>query len=830
MNDVRGTIKFGGGIEDNLFIGNRCDPSPPTIRTRASGYHYCINQYSKALGLRNHIINNVLNNTLSFRWKPVTKQGVFQGNVAVGRVYCTGTAKKLRKPDRIVLRNNVILGGVSWNKEAFGPGGPAGDWAAPDKVFINNVCSVGDPEAIAAARFADPAYLDYRLQSDSPLIGKALGGGDRGAFRRPPPGRILYVGPEGGDEAAGTSERLAFKTLARAASQLKAGDTLYVLPGKYAEALLVAAAGTPDAPIRVRALGKRRVVLPGIEVRGPHVSMEGFTVTGSSGDGIRVRAGHVTLETCRVYGNRAAGVRAEAAPDLSVLHCSLISNQRGIVLEKASSGATVRNGLIVANSEAAVALSEDSVPGYRGGHNCYSGPGLDMKRIEGEPHSIVADPHFVAASADDFRLKWDSPAAYLGELHRAAGAEPVLPRLAQITDVRVANAQRDSAVVLWQTPEDDTTGAVRYRAAGAGKWQSVADPDQGTAHGVGLIGLKPETPHEFEVVAENRRGRGASSGVRTFRTTAQARAPARFYVSPDGSDEADGRSPQTAWRTIRKANCEVRPGDILLAAPGAYHHAISPLCSGLPGKRITFKRYGQGKALIDGGGVLSTLVLLRKKHYITIDGFSLDCGPTTLVGSPTLIRLDSCKGTEILNCRPAETPSRAGAGIYATSCSSLRIEGNVLWGTRYHLRIFGCKDVLIMNNTFARKSVVSCQIGGGSGIRLINNLLYEPRSFRNAFLWLTCSQLASIVSDHNLFYATDKKLGVGLLVAGDRKGELAGADLGQWQEACGYDPHSVQADPMFVDAQKGDFRLRPGSPAIGVGQDGGNIGALDVAR
>jgi len=52
--------------------------------------------------------------------------------------------------------------------------------------------------------------------------------------------------------------------------------------------------------------------------------------------------------------------------------------------------------------------------------------------------------------------------------------------------------------------------------------------------------------------------------------------------------------------------------------------------------------------------------------------------------------------------------------------------------------------------------------------------------------------------------------------ASDKKVEFAGMTLEEWQER-GHDTDSIIADPMFVDAENFDFRLKPNSPALKTG-------------
>jgi parallel beta-helix repeat protein len=54
--------------------------------------------------------------------------------------------------------------------------------------------------------------------------------------------------------------------------------------------------------------------------------------------------------------------------------------------------------------------------------------------------------------------------------------------------------------------------------------------------------------------------------------------------------------------------------------------------------------------------------------------------------------------------------------------------------------------------------------------------------------------------------------------------------MDKWQKATGWDQHSIFQDPRYVDTQHHDFRLQPGSPNLGAGKDGKDIGAFGPAQ
>jgi len=290
---------------------------------------------------------------------------------------------------------------------------------------------------------------------------------------------------------------------------------------------------------------------------------------------------------------------------------------------------------------------------------------------------------------------------------RAAGVRPAVQREPEIADIEVATLADDAAVITWRTPVDDTTGTVLYRVKGTEDWQRQEDRALGTVHGAGLLGLTPGTEYEYLISASGRRGGSDQSDVLTFTTADQPHQPATYHVEVDGDDSADGLTEATAWATVRRACAAVLPGDEVLLGEGSYHHAIAPLCSGAEGRRITFRRAGQGRAIIDGLNVVAPLVELPARHYVTVEGLIFDNLPPA--GHPGVVKGDGSLGFEMLDCRIGYSHGHGGFGngVQLYKCPGAIIEGNVIWGTRYHVTLNQCPGALVKNNTVSWGQVFS---------------------------------------------------------------------------------------------------------------------------
>ena len=119
-------------------------------------------------------------------------------------------------------------------------------------------------------------------------------------------GRVFYVSTTGSDSNPGSSTA-PFKTFAKAVSVLAPGDTLQVMPGRYAEALIMSKSGTASAPINVIGNGAivdvRSTKNSAIKISGSYVNLSNFEAVGGLDTGISIPGKNVTVKNNIVHDN-----------------------------------------------------------------------------------------------------------------------------------------------------------------------------------------------------------------------------------------------------------------------------------------------------------------------------------------------------------------------------------------------------------------------------------------------------------------------------------------------------------------------------------------------
>jgi len=146
----------------------------------------------------------------------------------------------------------------------------------------------------------------------------------------PPPPPTLYVDkgdPACSDGGTGTAAR-PFCSIKPAGSRVVAGQTVLVAGGTYPESITVSGSGTTSAPINFTAVPGDDVIVTGGSSgftlsNRQNVSIQGFHVTNTSGDGIVVKGGsNITLRGNRVdnaglpaNGKVAKGIRLDGVTD-----------------------------------------------------------------------------------------------------------------------------------------------------------------------------------------------------------------------------------------------------------------------------------------------------------------------------------------------------------------------------------------------------------------------------------------------------------------------------------------------------------------------------------
>ncbi|MCE9606091.1 MAG: right-handed parallel beta-helix repeat-containing protein [Planctomycetia bacterium] len=505
----------------------------------------------------------------------------------------------------------------------------------------------------ADPKYADPAWADCRLQSDSPARGKARDGKDLGAL--PYQGDVLFVKPDGNDAAAGTSVVDAWRTLAHATKTLQAGQTLYILPGHYAEPLVLrdkqAAAGRKTL---VRVHGKARATVQRIEIQGcTSLEVAHVAVQGSAGPGVRIAVSQrLKLLSGSSYLNQGAGVEVVDCREVSLERCALWKNDVGLSVAR-SDDVELVSSLVGENRQAQVVLGPD-VKNYFGEFNAYRGATLGQasnerasdiagwRKLSGqETHSLELTDKLAGPEQGDFRVAAGTALMTAGLYESPIGPQSgFVARTTtrrRIERVEVVSVTRTSANLLWYTPGRMAGTALQWGLTKSyGETHDRSPSTSGEyelVHTVSLVGLQPNTTYHFRPGSKDNLADETEIAWDdrdyTFTTATTDPEPRQLFVATQGSDAHDGLTPQTAWKTLHKAAREARAGDTVTIAPGRYVELLRPLQTGTSDeRRITFRAEKPLSVFLEGGLIKFVRtgrphdVQLHTKAFITIENLT----------------------------------------------------------------------------------------------------------------------------------------------------------------------------------------------------------------
>ncbi|MEK6776778.1 MAG: MopE-related protein [bacterium] len=151
-----------------------------------------------------------------------------------------------------------------------------------------------------------------------------------------------------------------------------------------------------------------------------------------------------------------------------------------------------------------------------------------------------------------------------------------------------------------------------------------------------------------------------------------------------------------------------------------------------------------------------------------------------------------------------------------TSCNNLELKGNTFRNKSFQgISIGSSSNIILMNNLIINNAQAGLDVSGDSSVSMINNTITgnavginvsagSQVSIKNSIVWGNTSDLIGITDSNWVSYSD----------IGD--GEFFGLN------------GNISTDPLFVDSGSNDYNLQPGSPCIGTGKNGVDMGAFGM--
>lgn len=588
------------------------------------------------------------------------------------------------------LHNSLVGGYNSYHRDLVTP---------PDNIRLSQETDI-DPNR----EFADPHNLDYRLQADSRFRGAGPDGSDRGPFPYEPV--VVFISPSGDDAADGLSLSRARQSLPRTTDDVDGLDTLYLSPDTHKGDLIIERRDG-DSPLYIRGRGEGMASIDG-SIRVEHSSSVVFERIRFFGTVVASESSAVTFKDCE-FANGGDSLAAWDVDGLRIEHCRLSNG--GVVLDGcravylAGNAFAGQSGPAVVVDDVAALLYSD-YNGYAASKTAWQVAGelksLEAIQPEFDRHSLEIADGFVLLTAGPLgKPIGNTKRAQLRQLQVSG---PYIHATSDTTvDIEWWTSAMTTCDLSWAGPD----GEVHSREFQANGFTSFS-----------ITGLAPGTEYTFnigfrepfELIDGHRAGDAA---VISFRTANAPQPPFTWYVATDGDDSADGRSSQTALRTICAAAAKARVGDTVIVGGGTYSETVWVRSTGTAGRPVTFRSAPGEKVILDGAGrTIAHAFIATAKDAIHIDGFYFVGiggdypGEPSEVGLSGAVLLYEVSDALISRCFMDGRGTGYSPGIVgAWLCPDLRIENCVVTACFVGMQIANCPGLQIRNSVFLRNMI-----------------------------------------------------------------------------------------------------------------------------